>query len=361
MSRGLPVRVQESLNKAKESCLLAVDIYNKPRTAFRSGGYVVLMSIAWTALFHSIFEHKGVKYYYKKRDSTRYEKVDGEYKSWELQECVNKYFIGGTPADMAIAKNIEFFIPLRNKIEHRFMPELDKEIFGECQALLHNFEYLLQKEFGSKHSLNENLVFSLQFAKEYAESKGKKKTATTESFERIMKNITDYRRKLDDAVFTDQRYSFKIYLLPKLVNNKDKADCAVEWINYDPKNEEEMKKYTHLMGFVKEKVRPISNYGYLKAGDVSKRVRAELVKIYGSRIKFGPSTNHHECCKFYAIKPKKGEPKEKTNQDFCIYDAVHRDYVYTESWVNFLMKNLSEKNTFLKIFPHQASLIEVEK
>ena len=52
-------KVKELLEKAKDSALLAVEIYNKPRTSFRSGGFIVFMSIAWLALFHAIFERKG--------------------------------------------------------------------------------------------------------------------------------------------------------------------------------------------------------------------------------------------------------------------------------------------------------------
>ena len=359
MSRGLPIKVKELLEKAKESCLLAVDVYNKPRTTFRSGAYVVLMCIAWTSLFHAIFEKKKIKYYYKE-DNGRYKKVDGEKKAWELKECIKQYF-DENKESKPLKKNIEFFIPLRNKIEHRFLPELDSEIFGECQALLHNFEHIIIKEFGKKHAINEDLVFSLQFAKKYVSEKSHKRVKKNPSFEKIKKHIVDFRKGLDADTFSDQRYSFKIYLLPKLVNNKDKADYAVEWVNYDSKNPEEMQKYKHLMGFIKEKVRPVSNYGYLKAGQVAKRVREELIKIYGDKIRFSPSTNHHMCCEFYSIKPKKDEKKSETNKDFCVYDSAHNDYLYTESWVNFLIKNLSKKENFLKIFPHQEELIEDRK
>lgn len=53
--RGLPYNVKNCLNKARESALLAVETYNKPATSFKSGGYIVLMCIAWTSLFHAIF------------------------------------------------------------------------------------------------------------------------------------------------------------------------------------------------------------------------------------------------------------------------------------------------------------------
>lgn len=128
MSRGLPFQVKMSIEKAIDSALLAVETYNKPATKFKSGGYIVLMTIAWTSLFHAIFFRKGIKPYYRQKNSSKFKKVDGEYWYWELQTCVDEYF---KTDNCAIRKNIEFFIPLRNKIEHKSLPEIDTDIFAE--------------------------------------------------------------------------------------------------------------------------------------------------------------------------------------------------------------------------------------
>ncbi|MEX1014001.1 MAG: DUF3644 domain-containing protein [Candidatus Paceibacterota bacterium] len=61
MPRGLPKKVKLSLQKARDSALLAVEMYNKPSIKFKTGGYVVMMIIAWTALFHAIFFKRKVK------------------------------------------------------------------------------------------------------------------------------------------------------------------------------------------------------------------------------------------------------------------------------------------------------------
>lgn len=160
MSRGVPKKVQMSLEKALDSALSAVEMYNKPAVKFKSGGYIVLMCIAWTSLFHAIFIRKNIKPIYKEKDRNRYKKVDGELQYWELKTCVSKYF--GTETNNPIRKNLEFFIPLRNKLEHKFMPELDPNIFAECQSLLMNFDKIVEKEFGSKYCLRESLSFALQ-------------------------------------------------------------------------------------------------------------------------------------------------------------------------------------------------------
>src|ERR1700744_235478 len=162
----LPIEVVANVRKAREAAVLAVEIYNRPATAFRSAAYIILMVVAYTALFQAIFLRKGVKPFYRKKGSTkRYERVDGEYKTWELTECLYQFYKDKNPPPR---KNLEFFIGLRNKIEHRFLPELDVEIFGECQAMLMNFETLLAAEFGPKQALVGGLPYALQFSRNLA-------------------------------------------------------------------------------------------------------------------------------------------------------------------------------------------------
>lgn len=55
MPRGLPKAVKKCLEKSRDSALLAVETYNKPAVKFKSGGYIVLMVISWTSLFHAVF------------------------------------------------------------------------------------------------------------------------------------------------------------------------------------------------------------------------------------------------------------------------------------------------------------------
>jgi len=53
-------KIDSLLDKARESSLLAVQAYNNPLTTFRTSAYLVLMNIAFTALFHAIFERDQV-------------------------------------------------------------------------------------------------------------------------------------------------------------------------------------------------------------------------------------------------------------------------------------------------------------
>lgn len=345
MGRGLPKKVKSLLEKSREAALLAVEVYNKPNTAFRTGGYIVLMNIAWTSLFHAIFERRGIAYYYKE-NKRRYKKIDGERKAWELKECLRHYYKNENPPER---KNLEFFIKLRNKIEHRFLPQLDVDIFGECQAMLINYENLLIKEFGEKYALRENLVFTLQFSSYYRKEQivaNKKKIS--KEYENVKNFIEKYRHHLPLEILSDLRYSFRVFLIPKVGNRRSSSDVAVEFIKYDPNNPEEMKQYEKFIIAIKEK--RIINEGF-KAGEVAEKVYNALKDSMPSNWKFNASYHHAKCWKYYKIRPEKGDPNpEKTNEKYCYYDKPFEQYVYTQEWIDFLIEELRDKEKYKEIF-----------
>ncbi|MEO8612208.1 MAG: DUF3644 domain-containing protein [Chloroflexota bacterium] len=329
-------KIKMLLAKAQESALLAVDVYNKPSTKFRSYGYIVLMNIAWTSLFHAIWEKRGVKYFYKRKNSSRYEIVDGERKAWDISKCVTVFYGDENAPER---KNLEFFIGLRNKIEHRFLPALDLAIIGESQSLLRNFEGLLVSEFGQRFSLNDALAIPLHLLSANPEWKAKiLKELQSEQYHIVRRYLDTYRGDLDNKTFNSPQYSFRVFLIPKTGNHENSSDLAIEFVRYDANNPEEMKEYERMVGLITEKrvQVPVVNPGGLKAGAVSKRVEQAL------GIKFTPSSHHVQCWKSYEVRPESNSTSpEKTNTLYCHYDAAHKDYVYTEDWVAFLITELS--------------------
>ena len=112
-------KTKNILEGSIDAALLAVEVYNKPRTTFRSQAYIVLMIIAWTRLFHAYFNKTIGNKYYHKKENGRYELIDGERKAWELKTCINRYGNLSEP----VKANLDFFIGLRNKIEHHNVTE----------------------------------------------------------------------------------------------------------------------------------------------------------------------------------------------------------------------------------------------
>src|SRR5713226_5495485 len=199
------------------------------------------MVVAWTALFHAVFLKRKIKPFYRKRGSRRFERVKGDYKTWELAECLRQYYKDQNPS---ARMNLEFFIGLRNKIEHRFLPELDIEIFGECQAMLMNFETLLAAEFGTKQALVGGLPYALQFSKTLAPTQlVAMRGAAKQHLQSVRKFVASFKSALTEDIQSDASYSFKVFLVPKVGVHAKSSDLAGEFVKYDPNKPEEMKQY----------------------------------------------------------------------------------------------------------------------
>jgi len=334
MSKRFSKNVSNLLEKAKESVLLAVDIYNKPKTSFRAGGFVVLMCVGWTSLLHAIFERDSVKYFYKEKNG-RYKRIDGDKRAWELLKSAEEFY---QDDKNPVYKNILFFSKLRNKIEHRFMPMIDPIISGECQAFLLNFEELLVQEFGEKNSIIENLFIPLQFTKK------RKSLPKTKQDTEVINFIENFRESLSLNIADSQKYSFKAFFIPKLGNHRQSSDVAIEFVKFDPDNSEEMKKYQKMLVGIKERTIPVANQGKYKPGDIYKIIKSKIdnnqvlyLKTKGKFIAW-----HTSMWKKYKVRPcTKSNDYKKCDIKYCQYDEPHKDYIYTEEWVDFLIKEFT--------------------
>lgn len=317
MSRKLSKKVSNLLKKAKESALLSVEVYNKPLVTFRSGGFIVLMCIAWTSLLHAIFEKNKEKYFYKKGNSSRlYEKTDGEYKAWSLRDSAKYYFEQGNP----LLKNIEFISQLRNKIEHRFLPEIDSNIMSECQANILGFEKIITTVFGKEHNIMEYFFIPLQLSKQV------KPIPKTAEGEKILEFIADYRNSIG-YISNSQEYAFKVFVFPNVGNSRKSSAAAIEFIKIDENNSGELETFNKNIIAIKEKSIQVANQGNLKPGKV-------VEKIFET-TRFKPTIHWHTTM---WRKHKVREDKSTCNTKFCQYDEAHDDFVYTDEWVKFLIE-----------------------
>jgi Protein of unknown function (DUF3644) len=338
--------------KAKESALLAIEVYNKPAIKFRSAGYIALMVIAWTALFHAVFLRKKINPYYSSKQG-EYEIIDNDYRHWELKECLKHYW--GNDTGNAIRKNLEFFIPLRNKIEHRHIPELDNTIFGECQALLLNFDAFLGEHFGNKYQLRESLSFSLQlFPSGDSFSQAVK---ANKSLADVKKFIDDYRGMLSTSLINSSQFSFKAFLI-QVANHQSADSLPIQYINYDKLTDTEKEEFQKFAVMIKLKNNSILNDNNIKSSIVVKRVQAatgdiKIQRTYNTVDKFNMNV-HTKCWKHYKVRPlTNSENPELTNQKYCIYDKAHNDYLYTEEWVSFLIEKMNSDSEYQKVLSHK--------
>jgi hypothetical protein len=330
------------IDKARESALLGVQIYNNPLVSFRAPGYIVHMVIAYTALFHAIFERRETDYWYKNDDGTP-KMVDDDEWAWDLSQCIKVYFAG---QQSPVTENLRFFIEIRNKIEHRFMPALDTTLSGRCQALLMNFEDLLVNEFGNFFALGRNLALALQFSEYSQHQQEVLRRVQSREYEAITEYIQQYDTKLPDDITESMQYSFRAFLIPKLGNHAKSSDVAIEFVKYDPNNPEEMKEYKNQIALIRERQVPVADPGQLLPGHV-----VELVK---TRTGIDFKVHHHtNAWKLYGVRSGEQAP-EKCQVQYCQYHPGFKQYVYTPEWVDFLCEKVSDPNEFERIKHHRG-------
>ncbi|MFO1152060.1 MAG: DUF3644 domain-containing protein [Rhodospirillales bacterium] len=307
------------------------------------------MVIAWTSLLHAILLRRNARPYYKNARG-RFEIVDGDYKHWELKECARQYW--GPDVGNPVRKNLEFFIPLRNKIEHRHLPQLDAEIFGECQALLLNFDALIGAEFGTKYRLRESLSFALQL---FPSGTSLAETAKTNKHARELKRFIDsYRSTITPEAMSSGQFAFKAFLI-QVANHQSQDALSIQFVQYDKLTPEQRAEVSKIPALIKLRQVPIVNQDLLKPGGVVSAVQRALgnpMVQRGKKLKekFN-STTHQRCWRRYNVRPQSGSEKpESTNQRYCIYDKAHRDYLYTKEWVHFLVERMKDENEYRALY-----------
>jgi len=343
MARGFSKSVRDNLEKCRSAAIAGVAAYNRPGSRFRTAEYLVMITIAWTALFHAIFYRRRRRPWYRSRTSgagtgIRYIKVDGEPKHWDLAECLKQYYASRNPPER---KNLEFLLGLRNKIEHRHLPELDASLYGECQAALMNLEKMLVDEFGRKYALTDQLAVALQFSQIIpAEKKRVAQVLASEAAKTVKDYIEQFRGNLPSTVLNSTKYSFNVFLVPRVVNRKNAADVAVQFVHVDEESPEELNRLEKLNVLIREKHIPIANLDLFNPSQVVQNIQ--------DRLPFQVNmATHIDAWKHFEVRPPTNHSQpERTLPEYCIYDKVHRDYVYTQAWVEKLVRELSTENGY---------------
>ena len=339
MSRRLPKLVRVSLEKCQLFAVGAVDSYNRPGKRFRTAQYIIMIIIAWTALFHAKFYNQKIKPHYKKNG--RYVRVDGEPKHWDLSECLAQFHKSNHPPER---KNLEFLIGLRNRIEHRSLPELDSSLYGECQAALLNLEALLVDSFGSKYALEEQLAVSLQFSSVIPEEKKEAARALASASVKDVRDYVDrFRGGLPSIVLSSQKYSFNVFLVPKVVNSRRSADAAVEFIRVDENNEEEFERLKRLNVLIREKSIKVANLGLFRPGQIVEQVNRS------SKYKLTMNA-HTDLWRYFNVRPAARDAlPNQCNSQYCVFDQPHHDYLYTKAWIEKCLDICNDQAKFFEI------------
>lgn len=210
------------VQKASEAMKNAVASFNNPNIKWKSEIFIVNAVIAWTYLMHAYYMTKGISYVYTK-DGRPVLTDDGRPKHWELSKCLK---VSECPLPKTVKANLEYLIAIRNEIEHRLSDNVDKYLEPKLQACALNFNYWMCEWFGSECSIADELAFAIQFAE--ISLRSNREIAGDKGLPAVIKAVnTLIEKDLSEQEYNDPRYSYRVFVVPRTVNNKKKADEAV--------------------------------------------------------------------------------------------------------------------------------------
>lgn len=335
-----PARWKSSVDAACAEACLAVRLYNDPSEPRSFEGFVVHMHLAWLYLLHAEFQRDHIDCRYRQKDRPhRIERVDGEPKLWELARCVTERWPNQSP----VRANIEFFIALRNKIEHRytrFQQELALAVGGKSQALLLNFEEELTSQFGVRFSLATKLRFPVFIGSFTAEGQQALERLHARLPSALKRFIVRSAQALPNEVRDDDKYDLRLRVFLELVKNPA-SGLPIRFVRAADMTEEQRAALTDTgLVIVREQQRDVSNRGWLKP--------KQVVKAVASQIPFKFNMRHFiKAWKAESIRPEWGSNHpERTKEQYCRYDEAHQDYTFSPSYVEHLVRHLSTTDGF---------------
>lgn len=313
---GLNIFDDERLIRAREAICLAVHVFNSPTTNFKTEVFAVLANIAWTYLMHEHYERKGVKI------------VDKDGHTAELSKLLRR---NDCPLTAGVKRNLEALKQIRDAVEHKLLGRSDPTWLPLFQACCLNFDKAICDLFGEELSLKQDLAFALQFAKLNIDQ-----IATVQKYE-VPEHIEALDARLREGKteeeMDDLDYRFRVVYT---LDSASKSQAHIQFVN--PGSEEAAKIRNILV-----KQKPADELYPHKPGKVCKLVSQKSGKVFTSH-------NHTQAWKRYGARPLTGAAKpDNTNRDYCIYHAAHRDYTYSDAWIDFLVDKISTDEGFTEL------------
>ena len=333
---------------SRDEACLAVEMYNRPGAPRSYETFVVHMHLAWLYLLQAIASRDGVEDRYIEMHGRRRRvvRVDGEPRRWELDRHVAERW---PDANHPVRANVRFFIALRNKIEHRYTRSQEALAIatgGHAHALLVNYEAELTGEFGAEASLGHVLRFPVFVGSFTEDGEALLRRMRASLPAPLRRFLAQYHGELDAQVRDDSRFEFRLRLTQVAVGRGGDA-LPMEFVRLAELGDEERAALEGSAGqgtvVIRDRIQPVANEGLLKATVAARQVQ--------DRIPF-TFNNHHLKLGYLntGVRPPSRDPHpEITNVDFCVWDALHRDYGYKPAFVNLLVRRCSTAEGFAEM------------
>src|SRR5260370_31266942 len=105
--------------------------------------------------------------------------------------------------------------------------------------MLIDFESMLGNEFGDDQAWIAGLHYALQFSKTMLPMQQRAmRGAAKQHLQAVRKFVSEFRSALSDEVQSNESYSFKVFLIPKVGLHAKSSDVAIEFVMHEPNRPE---------------------------------------------------------------------------------------------------------------------------
>ncbi len=313
---GLNTVVDERLVRAREAMILAVQVFNSAALHFKTEVFLVLCNVAWTYLLHEHYERNGVKI------------IDKDGRSFLLSYMLKR---NDCPLTGGQANNLKAISLLRDEVEHKLLGKSDLAWQGLFQACCLNFEEVLCRLFGSQVTLAKNLAFSLQFVKpdfhQLAQVSNHNLPPHIEALDARLQAMFSEAERLELS------YQFRVVYT---FDAATKGTANIEFVNPDSVKGKEVRNIL---------------VNYKSSDHVYPHKPSKICNLVSKKTgQSFTSHNHTQARLLYSVRPKTNlKNPDATDKTYCVYPPVHRDYTYSEKWVEKLIAAVNDLDEFAKI------------
>src|SRR5690606_21309029 len=142
----------------------------------------------------------------------------------------------------------------------------------------------------------------------------------------IVEFLDRHRKDLPEEIVRNSEYALRLFFVPVAANRERSAEAVVHFIEPGSVSPE-LEDALHQMAVVtKPKRVSVVSEGLLRPTEVVQRVRAELPHRF-------TTNTHTRSWKYFKVRPATGSAEPTATDDrYCVYDSLGRQYGYTEAW-----------------------------
>jgi len=322
------------IQHARTASLEAIRAWNDPAARFRTGTFSLLFVTAWNSLAIALLMRDDIEW--REIDDSGTPRVDArglEYARDTLDLIVDAF-----PNDeqRGLRANVKYWVDIRNAVAHRYLPALDSLVIPKAQAGLLNFEEALIAAFGKVYALAESLTVPLQLSgfRDPSVLLSRKKMQA-----QLPVDVQAFLTQADEVgpdLLADRTFQMRVAFVPVVPASGRNPDAVSYFIKPDDiptELAETLDRYVVLSKFA------TSDRPNFSATEVISEVQRRTSHKFNA-------IQHAEVARQLGARPPKGASDATTNLRFAEYITSFMRYLYTQAWIDELVKELKDPVNF---------------